>query len=548
MSSCFSCASSRFIIAALPSFILLGCGGGSSPTPSTATQNSVTAYASQTLTNSDDASRDRFAATLVYRSRPTLPIPTPIVGVTVDSISRVSDIVTSLRSLARVPTTRIVFDEWVPASDYRNATVKIREASYVMGEILDSYYVPQYTVAQYLARTREYLSTLGDVVDIWEVGNEINGEWLGNNADVVAKMAGAYDIVKAQGKTAELTLYYNKDCWLRPSNEMFTWAQNNVPTRMKQGLDYVLVSYYEDDCNGLQPDWPTVFGKLQEMFPNSKIGFGEVGTKDPAKKAAYINRYYPMNIHQPGYIGGYFWWYFKQDMVPSTKALLDTLNGAIAKMPASYDSTPIIATPAPAPAPAPTPSSTVGVTTVVPTTSTAWTTVYNGYGAVAYDATAGIMMAPQVSTQPSETHAALTLANLPKMRNFRATITAKTEQQLRQNSAANAWEVLWLFFNYNPTTAGKDTNYFMLKPNGVELGTATQNIGQTFLQTGPATASALGVYNKFEIEKIDKRVRVWINGVLSVDYTGSIVDVAGSLGLYTEDARVRITNVQVTPL
>lgn len=98
---------------------------------------------------------------------------------------------------------------------------------------------------------------------------------------------------------------------------------------MKQGLDYVWISYYEDDCNNLQPDWPQVFQKLATMFPNAKIGFGEVGSIHADKKADYINRYYNMNINHPNYVGGYFWWYFSQDMVPMTKPLWNTINTAI---------------------------------------------------------------------------------------------------------------------------------------------------------------------------------------------------------------------------
>ena len=256
-------------------------------------------------------------------------VPSPIYGVTVDDISGLNEITNSLSKLSRKPTTRIVFDENVAPSYYRNATVAINKVSYVMGEILDSYYVKTVTVPGYLDRTSQYLNALGDVVDIWEVGNEINGEWLGNNADVVAKMSGAYDMVKSQNKTAALTLYYNQDCWSRKSNEMFTWANANVPSRMKQGLDYVFISYYEADCNGLKPNWPVVFQKLATMFPNSKIGFGEVGTAARAQKADYLTRYYTMKIDVPNYVGGHFWWYFRQDMVPSTKPLLSTLNSAI---------------------------------------------------------------------------------------------------------------------------------------------------------------------------------------------------------------------------
>ena len=260
-------------------------------------------------------------------------VPMPLYGVTVDDVDDLPAITESLSRLSRMPTTRIVFDEYQPASDYRKAAVAINKVSYVMGEILDSQYLTTVNVQGYLDRTREYLAALGDVVDIWEIANEINGEWLGNNADVVAKMSGAYDIAKGQGRTTALTLYYNQDCWSKRSNEMFTWAQANIPERMKQGLDYVLVSYYEEDCNNLKPDWSAVFKRLETMFPNSRLGFGEVGTSKAADKAAYLQRYYALKPPVAKWAGGHFWWYFKQDMVPYTKPLWNTLNQAFANTP-----------------------------------------------------------------------------------------------------------------------------------------------------------------------------------------------------------------------
>src|SRR5919109_5535750 len=52
------------------------------------------------------------------------PLPDPIYGVTVDAIDQLSAIVTSLDSLAHMSTTRIVFDEFVPATQYVNAVNK----------------------------------------------------------------------------------------------------------------------------------------------------------------------------------------------------------------------------------------------------------------------------------------------------------------------------------------------------------------------------------------------------------------------------------------
>ena len=256
-------------------------------------------------------------------------VPDPLYGLTIDSIKNLPDIVTSVGELRNKPTTRVVFDERVPASQYVEAVTQLKKVSYIMGEILDSFPMHKYSVNDYITRTHDYLDTLGDKVDIWEIGNEINGDWLGNTTDVVDKMIGAYDIIKNAGKTTELTLYYNQGCTKKPSNEMFTWAQANIPSRMMTGLDYVLVSYYEDDCKGLQPNWPSVYKRLAMMFPNSKLGFGECGTKYKARKERYIKRYYGLKIKAPRYVGGYFWWYYKQDMVPKTKPLWSVMNTAM---------------------------------------------------------------------------------------------------------------------------------------------------------------------------------------------------------------------------
>ncbi len=250
-------------------------------------------------------------------------------GLTLDSIYSVNQIVPSLGQLRKKPTSRIVFDENVPATEYASAVSAIYDVSYVMGEILDSFFVKSYSVGGYVQRTQEFLDTLGSKVDIWEVGNEINGEWVGNASEVINKVAAAYDLVKQKNGVTEMTLYYNEECWSNPANEMFTWADKNVPDRMKNGLDYVLISYYEDDCNNLKPQWEPVFARLAQMFPNSRIGFGEVGTKFSNRKNEYIKRYYSMSINQPHYVGGYFWWYGRQDLVPSTTSYWSVFNAVL---------------------------------------------------------------------------------------------------------------------------------------------------------------------------------------------------------------------------
>jgi hypothetical protein len=252
-----------------------------------------------------------------------------VYGVTIDGVNKIANTVTALSRHCKKPTTRIVFDEWVAASQYVDAVNKVHDVSFIMGEILDSYYMKQYNLSQYAARTKEYLNLLGSKVDIWEIGNEINGEWLGKTPDVVAKMDTAYKIIKSANKKTALTLYYNKNCWSNSNNEMFKWAVKNIPQYMKNGLDYVWISYYEDDCNNLQPNWQVVIDSLGKIFPNAKLGIGECGTTSSTKKASYITRYYNMKINNSRYVGGYFWWYYRQDCTPYTKTLWSTMDVAM---------------------------------------------------------------------------------------------------------------------------------------------------------------------------------------------------------------------------
>jgi len=276
-------------------------------------------------------------------------VPAPIHGVTVEDTNDVttepfqSQVVTALGNLTVGPTTRIVFTPPRPASDFAAATSRISGVSYIMGEPVDSSEVSGISVTSYLSRFQDYVTTLGGHVDLWEICNECNGDWLGKTSDVVSKMTEAYNYVKGQGGQTVLTLYQfptlASSCVSNPSYDMLTWAQANVPAQMKQGLDYVLVSYYNDSCSPSQPEpnWQTLFANLAAMFPNAKVGFGEVGwstRKAPSiqKRTTLIDHFYGLRknlpITVPAYVDGYFYWEFSIDMVPHTKPLWSVINAA----------------------------------------------------------------------------------------------------------------------------------------------------------------------------------------------------------------------------
>jgi hypothetical protein len=290
-------------------------------------------------------------------------VPEPIHGVTVDDKNDIRDgafrakLLDSLRHLSVKPTVRIVYTPgkkhgYVPAHSYLDATRQIKSVGYVFGQPVDSFYMRCFTPAEHLNRFKDYVTTLGHYVDIWEVGNEINGEWLFGNtkrcspkapvnstsqADVVTKMTEAYDYLKSQGKVTALTLYYNTPCRRPAANEMFTWADANIPARMKTGLDYLLVSYYEVDCRGYKPDWQQVFSQLATMFPNSKLGISEFGWSDKKTSNSIIKdlvqRHYAIHPSVSNWVGGGFYWEFAIDVVPydpASGSLWNTINTAMA--------------------------------------------------------------------------------------------------------------------------------------------------------------------------------------------------------------------------
>lgn len=250
---------------------------------------------------------------------------------------------------------RVVFDPGTSAADYYAPLVKLHQVAYVMGEVMDSYYFPV-DPTTYSARTNELVSTLKDVVDVWEIGNEINGEWLRANPSgptatatsqeqQIGQMVGnAYDIVKGAGGLVSVTMYYNDDgkgtnCYELSMDSWRTWATNFLPSRVLQGADYALFSYYPyQDCPGLNPSWANDFKLLESIFPAAKVGFGEIGTSSTSAPLSVqqnlIKSYYPMGTTtmaaDPRFIGGYFWWNYVEQMLPySTSSYWSLLNNTI---------------------------------------------------------------------------------------------------------------------------------------------------------------------------------------------------------------------------
>ncbi|MBA3704942.1 MAG: hypothetical protein H0W84_03285, partial [Bacteroidetes bacterium] len=85
-------------------------------------------------------------------------------GVTIDDVSNISTQKIALSSHCKKMTTRVVFDGTSAASYYLSPLQTIQPVSYIMGELLDSYELPNFTTAQYKTRAQQYLTGLGSLV------------------------------------------------------------------------------------------------------------------------------------------------------------------------------------------------------------------------------------------------------------------------------------------------------------------------------------------------------------------------------------------------
>ena len=269
-------------------------------------------------------------------------------GVTIDAPDDIEMAVSILSSSAKRLTVRLVMDPERAVDAYEKAVGVLIPHADVMIQVLDSTELPHYSAKWIADRTRAAMAAFGDDVGIWEIGNELNGSWVGvSPAQINEKAKAAYDVVRAGGGKTAITFNYwsSSDCYSQPWEATLSYARQSAPTFAD--IDYVFLSVYETACAPSQrpsaADLASMLNSLGEMYPHSSLGIGEVGAQgvadglssDPsmAEKERLARYYYGLHdslVAQvgPRYVGGYFWWYFREDVIdaPEKSSLWPILN------------------------------------------------------------------------------------------------------------------------------------------------------------------------------------------------------------------------------
>lgn len=260
---------------------------------------------------------------------PIPPAQDSLTGITIDDISDLPSIINSIKSLPKRITVRVVFDVPNAPSYYASAITELLKVADVLAQPADSTYVKGLSFSAYQKRFQDYVAAFPQIT-LWEIGNEVNGDWLGTG--VPAKIDAAFDVVKGAGKKAVIVPYWNTLNCADKNGLWSTWISNNISTKVKQGSDYSLISIYGKDCDGPEPtpsELQAIYITMASLFPNAMLGVGEMGGSESATSAErekVIRYYYTLpRIHFRD-LGFYGYWFFKEDMVPNTKPLWSVMN------------------------------------------------------------------------------------------------------------------------------------------------------------------------------------------------------------------------------
>ena len=250
---------------------------------------------------------------------------TPWIGLTIDVVDNYKENIDMAAKISEpYGWIRVVFDPG-PPSVYKDLIAYAKSKGLkILGQPVDSSYDKKFTLQQYVARFKEYMAAFPDI-DAWEVGNEVNGNWL--TPEIPEKIAEAAAYCKSMNKMTVLTFFYQINTGGQKKYSMFTWINEHLPQSTRDNIDVVFISLYEEQAP-LGIGFDRVMTQLRAEFPKQKIGIGELGYWIKGQRAwwelskenpmtdglfAFAAKYYPASFGYEGSVGGCFWWNFVRE-------------------------------------------------------------------------------------------------------------------------------------------------------------------------------------------------------------------------------------------
>ncbi|MGZ5301808.1 MAG: hypothetical protein ACXWEJ_08295 [Actinomycetota bacterium] len=253
---------------------------------------------------------------------------TPWLGVTIDTIDRYRSSLDLAGGLTDPHGwVRIVMD---PGTTFSAYAPVVRRAHLnglkVMGQPIDSFYARAFPGRDYLHRIQRAVRAL-PAVDAWEIGNEVNGGWLGPAMGDRIDRAAAWLGSSHPEKIVVLTFYWQIGTDA-PQWSTFNWIRDELKASTIRNTDVFLLSTWVEDAPlGLAYD--RILRALHDALHGSTLGIGELGYWGPGTSRAWwygarrdpvvgrrvvLDQMYRASLGYSWSVGGVFWWYFAEDM------------------------------------------------------------------------------------------------------------------------------------------------------------------------------------------------------------------------------------------
>ncbi len=243
---------------------------------------------------------------------------TPWLGVTLEDITQYRWDLDKLAAMAGpYAWVRIVFQAEDQPADYA-AVVQYAAAKgiRILGLPVDSSADLALSRDQYLQRYKAFIAAFPEV-EVWEVGNEVNGGW--SSDDIAGRVADVAAYCKGLGKKTYLSLFWQLNT-IEPALALFNWVDANLPPSVRANLDYVGLSQYQEQAP-VGPAFDQIMRRLQAEFPVQQIGLAELGywikgqrywwaynSNVTTAKRMILDQYYKASLGYAGSHGGGFWW------------------------------------------------------------------------------------------------------------------------------------------------------------------------------------------------------------------------------------------------
>lgn len=222
-------------------------------------------------------------------------------GINIDDIYSIKKYLPLIKELPKKPTARIVIDNDADMSDYEHGVKALAPFADIMIQVNDSYDEKSLGLSEYVNKAKELLSIFGQTATLWEVGNEVNGDWL--SAKIWEKVEATLEVFRAAGHQDKTVVTYFLDEWMVP------WIRDHK----KLNFEWVMLSCYagnQRELDKMVRELPQTAALLKDLTGAPNFAVGEYGEDEWG--GGNKRRIIPKLITEFEKYPGAFYWNFQK--------------------------------------------------------------------------------------------------------------------------------------------------------------------------------------------------------------------------------------------